>query len=93
MSFLYLRSSHVNFQIRKRTVAVADQLLSGYNTACAGAPLSYNKDMLPISGEVNQAPFEVWLCTDSLDERCYLNITCHDDENDYGYFGPISNNK
>lgn len=92
MSF-QLCSTHLNFQMRKRAVAVACQLLSGYNTACASAPLSHNKGVLPISGEVNQVSFEVWLGADSLDERCYLNISFHDDENDYGYFGHISNTK
>lgn len=32
-----------------------------------------------------------WVQT--LDERCYLNTNYHDDENDYGYFGHISNTK
>ena len=86
-------SSHLNFQIRKCAVAVACQLLFGYNTAYAAAALSHDKGVLPINGKVNQGSSEVWLGTNSLDERCYLNISCHDDKNDYGYFGHISNTK
>lgn len=47
----------------------------------------------PISAEVNQVPFGAWLGTDPLDESCYLNISGHDDKNDYGYFIPNSNTK
>lgn len=88
-----MRSSHLNFQLWKHTTAIAHQLLSGCATLRGGAPASHTKGVLPINGEVNQLSFEAWLSTDTLDERCYLNTSCHDDENDYGYFSHISNAK